>query len=77
MLVRKAVYNLMSAEMLNKRIDRLAVKLQNEDDIKKKLNILHVITEAVDIAMRKNQFDEAFLKEIGFKHLDILTKSGI
>ena len=77
MLLRKTVYNLMSTEMLNKRIDRLVIKLQKEDDFGKKFRLLRAITDAADIVMRKNQFDEKFLKEIGFKHLEILEKSGI
>ena len=77
MLLRKTVYNLMSTDMLNKRIDRLAIKLQKEDDFGKKFRLLRAITDAADIVMQKNQFDEAFLKEIGFKHLEILEKSGI
>lgn len=77
MKVRQTVYNLMSTEMLNKRIDRLAIKLQNENDTMKKLRLLRAITDAADVVMRKNCFDEAFMKEIGLKHLDILVKSGI
>ena len=77
MKIRQAVYNLMNTKMLNKRIDRLAIKLQNENDIMKKLSIIYAITDAADVVMRKNSFDEAFMKEIGLKHLEILTKSGI
>lgn len=77
MLVRKVVYNLMSDKMLNKRACRLAVKLQEEDDIMKKLKILDAITDAAEASIRKNRFDKAFMKEVTFELQELLEESGI
>lgn len=77
MLVRETVYYLMSNKMLNKRANRLAAKLQSEDDIMKKIKILNDITDAANATIRKNRFDKAFMKEVTFELQELLEKSGI
>lgn len=77
MMVRQYVYYLMSNEMLNKRANRLAVKLREEDDIMKKLRILDDITDAAEASIRKNRFDKKFMKEAYFELQELLEKSGI
>ena len=64
MLVRETMYYLMSTKMLNKRVNRLGVKISKETDPSKKIKILGDISDIVKATIRKNRRDKKFLDDV-------------
>lgn len=77
MLARQYVYYLMSNKMLNKRVNRLGVKIQQETDPRKKFKILDDVTDAAKATIRKNRFDKAFMKRVGKELGELLEQSEL
>lgn len=75
MLVREAVYYLMSDKMLDKRIERLGAKIQTEVDPRVKIEILGDITDIVKAIIRKNRHNKRMLRNIGNELEELLEES--
>lgn len=63
MLARKTVYHFMSVERLSERSMRDIEKLNVEKDTKKKSKILEDVFDIMHEMIRKNRYNEEFMKE--------------
>ena len=75
MLLRETMYYCMTNKQLDKRVERLGVKIKNETDPKKKIELLGDISDIVKTLIRKNSNNESFMTYVGDTLNGLLHKS--
>lgn len=65
MLVKKVVYNHMTVDQLDKQIDKIKVKLENETDSEKKLKYYEEVTIIMGALIKKIKHNKTL---VGYVH---------
>lgn len=76
MLTKQVMYHFMSLDQINKRIDKLKDKIDNEANFDKRLKYLEEVAIIMNVLITRNRDNDLFMKHVrnGLNELSELVK---